>query len=119
MNKLIVPFMSLCMVTVIQGSENLKDWARKKTSIEIQTMKSSLTVPITAETTIAGVKQYLAQEEGIPAGQQRIDLLRRVPLMLYLGRERIADLHNEANVRQLMSDYNADTFELYLRVRSE
>lgn len=79
MNKIMVSLMSLCVIASAQGSEGIKEWARTKTSITINTTKNSITVPINGESTIAGVKKYLEQEEGISAGHQRIDLLWRDP----------------------------------------
>lgn len=100
------------------SNSQLQQWVGAARHIKVQSLKLSSNIPIDHNTTILDVKNALFDQEGIPADQQTLMAITKNPWTLWLTKTVSEHLADESNIKEIMNDYDTDTLQLYLRLRT-
>lgn len=97
----------------------LAPWVKKATTIHVNTIKTSFSLPIQDSTTLLDIKRALQQDEGIPTDQQALYPLYRSPKTLWLMQHRGNKLTSDSErIKSIMHHNNSNTLALFLSLRN-
>lgn len=107
----------ICTVS-LPAMQPLKVWVQALQSIEVKTIKETIYVPITNNSTVIDVKGYLQNDQGIPVNQQHLYCLVTKGAILPQD-VRGPKLENDLdNIKAIVNMTNSNRFALYLSLPS-
>lgn len=118
MLKTTVLLASIGVVSLSAMQQPLQVWVQALQSIEVKTIKETIDVPITNNSTVIDVKGYLQNDQGIPVNQQLLYCLVTEGAILPQD-VRGPKLENDLdNIKAIVNMTNSNRFALYLSLPS-
>lgn len=108
---------SICGVINVAVSGNIlsRSWGDAPSKIQVNTMKTSIEVPINDDTVVLNVKEFLSDSEGIPVNQQALCLIK----LYYHGLLKdTIELSNDVNVKCAINLYGTQSFALFIKLNT-